>query len=112
MRELGNRSKKPPRKDDHAVAAEFGQPSGRPNSLIQPAGRALIRADKRDSFRATVLAWMTPLPLARCISGWAARSASAAAVRSPPAIAVSTFLTKVRMRDFLAWLRAVRVAVC
>jgi hypothetical protein len=77
----------------------------------QALGNALIRADNRDSLRPTVLAWITPLPDARCISGWAARSASAAAGLSPLAIAVSTFLTKVRIRDFRAWFRAVRVTV-
>src|ERR1700744_1928806 len=78
----------------------------------QDAGNALIRADKRDSLRATVLAWMTPLPFARCISGWATCSADCAAALSPLAIASSTFFTKVRIRAFRAWLRAVRVVVC
>jgi hypothetical protein len=77
----------------------------------QGLGSALIRAVKRDSLRPTVFAWITPLPDARCISGWAARSASAAADLSPLAIAVSTFLTKVRIRDLRAWFRAVRVTV-
>ena len=36
---------------------------------------------------------------------------AAAADLSPLAIAVSTFFTKVRIRDFRAWLRAVRVTV-
>jgi len=77
----------------------------------QALGSALIRAERRDSLRATVLAWMTPLPDARCSSGCAARSAAEADDLSPLAIAVSTFLTKVRMRDLRAWLRAVRVKV-
>ena len=38
----------------------------------QAVGNALIRADKRDSLRATVFACVTPLPRARCISGCAA----------------------------------------
>jgi hypothetical protein len=48
------------------------------------------------------------LPAARCISGCAACNAALAASLSPPAIAASTFLTKVRIRDFLARLSAVR----
>src|ERR1700733_7954392 len=68
----------------------------------QPAGIALIRADSRDSLRATVLRWATCLPAARCISGCAARNASAAAALLPLAIATSTFLTKVRIRDLRA----------
>src|ERR1051326_5622595 len=71
-----------------------------------------MRADRRDSFRATVFACTTPLPDARCISGCAARSASLATCLSPLAIAVSTFFTNVRMRDFRAALRAVRTFVC
>lgn len=35
----------------------------------QPVGNVLIRADSRDSLRATVLRCVTPLPAARCISG-------------------------------------------
>src|SRR5690348_10140630 len=42
----------------------------------QTLANALIRADNRESFRATVLEGMTPLPAARCISGCAARNAS------------------------------------
>ena len=80
-------------------------------NAAQVAGKVLIRADRRESFRATVLAWITPLPEARCISGCAACNAAAAADLSPVAIATSTFLTKVLMRDFRAIFRAVRVAV-
>ena len=78
----------------------------------QPAGKALMRADRRDSLRATVFAWVTPLPAARCISGCAARSASVAPALSPPASAASTFLTKVRMRDLRAAFCTVRRLVC
>ncbi len=86
-------------------------PTGYISCRAQALGSALIRAERRESLRATVLAWITPLPDARCISGCAARRASAAAVLSPLASAVSTFLTKVLMRDLRAWLRAVRVTV-
>src|SRR5882757_8806774 len=62
------------------------------------AQRALMRPDRRDSLRATVFFCSTPLVMPRCISGCAALNASAAAALSPASIAVSTFLTKVRMR--------------
>jgi hypothetical protein len=79
--------------------------------MIQAVANALIRADNRDSFRATVFAWITPFPDARCISGCASRKALVATDLSPLAIAISTFFTKVRMRDFRAALRAVRTLV-
>jgi hypothetical protein len=50
-----------------------------------------MRAESRDSFRATVLRWNTPLVTARCSSGCAARNASCACALSPPEIACSTF---------------------
>jgi hypothetical protein len=78
----------------------------------QPAGSALMRAESRDSLRDTVLVWVTPFVAARCISGRASRSASPAASLLPLAIAASTFLMKVRIRDLRAALRAVRVFVC
>jgi hypothetical protein len=78
----------------------------------QPLANALIRAESRESLRETVLLCVTPLLAARCISGCAARNASPAARLSPLAIAASTFLTKVRMRDLRAWLRSVRRSVC
>lgn len=103
---------------DHQLSSPCPKESGgsttgpkRSGQKIHALANALMRADNRDSFRATVLAWMTPLPDARCISGCAARSAAAAADLSPPAIAASTFLTNVRMRDFRAELRAVRTMV-
>jgi hypothetical protein len=77
----------------------------------QAVGSALMRADSRESLRAAVLRWITPLEAARCISGCAARNASAAAARSPPAIAASTFLTNVRTRDLRVRLRSVRRSV-
>ena len=80
--------------------------------MLQPDGNAFIRADNRESLRDIVLLCATPLPAARCISGCAARNASPAACLSPPAMAASTFLTKVLMRDFRAWLRSVRRFVC
>src|SRR5277367_2252451 len=86
----------------------FAQPKLRP---CQAPASALMRADSRDSLRAIVLACTTPLLAARCISGCASRSAACAAALSPPAMVVSTFLMKVRMRDFRAWLRRVRVLV-
>ena len=45
----------------------------------------MIRADSREILRLTVLWWITPLPAARCISGWAACKAAAAAVLAPHA---------------------------
>jgi hypothetical protein len=77
----------------------------------QAVAKALIRADNRESLRAIVLACTTPLPAARCSSGCAVRNASTATALSPLAIAVSTFLINVRMRDFRAALRAVRTLV-
>jgi hypothetical protein len=100
------------RAPDHVGPLKPGQPYGRPVCLNHAPGSVLIRADRRASLRATVLAWITPFPDARCISGCAARRASPAADLSPLAIAVSTFLTKVRMRDLRALFRAVRVSVC
>jgi len=41
-------------------------------AIVQALANALIRADNLDNLRATVLAWITPLPDARCISGCAA----------------------------------------
>src|SRR3954465_12237079 len=70
-----------------------------------------MRAESRDSLRATVLAWNTPLVAARCISGCAAFSASCACDLSPPAIACSTLRMKPRTRDFRARLRRVRFSV-
>src|SRR5258708_7755288 len=92
----------------------FGRSTAEPKrsgQKIHALTNALMRADNRDSFRATVLECTMPLPEARCISGCAARNASAATDLSPLAIATSTFLTKVRMRDFRAALRAVRTLV-
>ena len=40
------------------------------------ADSALMRAERREILRDTVLSWITPLPAARCISGCAARSAA------------------------------------
>ena len=77
----------------------------------QAAVSALMRVDSRESFLAMVFLCTTPLPAARCISGCAACSATTASCLLPPAIAASTFLTKVRMRDFRAWLSTVRLTV-
>ena len=73
---------------------------------------ALIRAASRDNLRDTVFLWSTPLVIARCSSGWASRKADRAVSLSPLAIAVSTFLTKVRTRLTRARLIAVRLAAC
>lgn len=83
----------------------------RSGGKLQALANDLMRADNRDSLRATVFAWITPLPVARCISGCAARKAAAATDLSPLAIASSTFFTNVRIRDFRAALRAVRTMV-
>jgi len=77
----------------------------------QEAAIAFTRAESRDNLRATVFLWITPLPDARCISGCAARRALAAAALSPPAMAVSTFLMAVRMRERRAVLRSVRRSI-
>ena len=56
------------------------------------------RLVRRDTFREPVFLCSTPLVVARCNSGWASRKADCASSLSPVAIAVSTFLTKVRTR--------------
>src|SRR6266566_389932 len=76
------------------------------------AQSALMRAARRDSLRATVFLCSTPLVVARCNSGWATRKADCASSLSPVAIAVSTFLTKVRTRLSRERLIAVRFSVC
>src|SRR5262249_37090616 len=68
--------------------------------------------ESRESLRATVFGCVTPFVAARWISGCASRNADVAASLLPPAIAASTFLRKVRMRDLRDALRAVRVLVC
>src|SRR5437588_3225066 len=75
------------------------------------AQRALIRVASRDSLRATVFLWRTPLVVARCNSGWASCNADWAAALSPVSIAASTFLTKVRTRLSRARLMIVRFSV-
>ena len=62
---------------------------------------AFTRADRRDILRATVFLCNTPFVTPRISSGWAARSAAAAASLSPEAIASSTLRRKVRMRKTL-----------
>src|SRR5690606_33291419 len=61
--------------------------------------RLLMRRDRRESLRAAVLLWNRPLLTPRCSSGCAVWKAACAADLSPPAIAISTFLRKVRMRE-------------
>ena len=73
--------------------------------------RELIRTASRDSLREAVFLCITPFVIARCNSGWATCSADCAAVLSPVAIAVSTFLTKVRTRLIRDRLVAVRFSV-
>jgi hypothetical protein len=75
------------------------------------ADKALIRLARRDNFRATVFLCNTPLVVARCNSGCASWSADRAVSWSPSAIAISTFLTKVRTLLLRARLIAVRFAV-
>ena len=70
-----------------------------------------MRDDKRESFRATVVLWNTPLVTARCISGIAALNASSALFLSPDAIASSTLRTKVRTRERRALFTAVRRSI-
>src|SRR6187455_1349060 len=77
----------------------------RPNQ--SPATRLLSRL----VLRATVFLWSTPRATPRAISGCAALSASAAAVLSPPAIALSTFFTKERMRLMRAPLISARFSL-
>src|SRR5208282_1267281 len=81
---------------DHQGAAD---PRRARQVAVQSLASALIREDRREIFRDTVLACATPLVAARCNSGCAARNAAAAAALSPPAIAVSTSFTNVRTRD-------------
>src|SRR5690606_28435933 len=69
------------------------------------------RFERRLILRATVFLWSTPRATPRASSGWAALSASAAADLSPPAIAVSTFFTKLRMRLMRAPLISARFSL-
>jgi len=71
----------------------------------------VIAVDKRDSLRDMVFLWNTPVCAPRIISGSAAWIAVTAAALSPEAIAASTFLMKVRMRDRRATFTSVRDAV-
>jgi hypothetical protein len=77
----------------------------------QEVQSALMRVASRDSLRDTVFLCITPLVIARCNSGRASWRADWAAPLSPPAIAVSTFLTKVRTRLIRERLIAVRFSV-
>src|SRR6478735_12377688 len=72
---------------------------------------AATRLLSRLILRATVFLWTTPRATPRASSGWAALSASAAAVLSPPAIAVSTFFTNERMRLMRAPLISARFSL-
>src|SRR5260370_31548934 len=80
-------------------------------SAAQRRQSALILVLKRDSLRAAVFLWTTPLPTLRCSSGCASAKAARAASLSPLSIAVSTFFMKVRRRDTRARLTAVRRSV-
>src|SRR5690606_38922756 len=75
------------------------------------APSALMRCARREIFRLAMFLWNTPLPAARCSSGWAARSAAAAASLSPVAIASSTLRRKVRTRERRAMLVLVRDSI-
>src|SRR5437764_9969939 len=81
-------------------------------SRSNDAQSALMRAERRDSLRATVFRCITPFVVARCNSGSARRNADCAAFLSPVSIALSTFLTKVRTRLNRERLVAVRFSVC
>ena len=59
---------------------------------------ALIRVDKRDSFRRIAFLCTTPIRAPRASSGSDALNADAAAPLSPPLIAFSTDFTNVRTR--------------
>src|SRR4051812_36003814 len=70
-----------------------------------------MRLARRDTFRDAEFLCTMPFWAARISSGCAARSASAAAPRSPDAIASSTLRTKVRMRLRRPRFTMVRVAI-
>jgi hypothetical protein len=70
-----------------------------------------MRAESRDNLRATVFRCSTPLSAPLCSSGCATAKAARAYPLSRAAMAVSTFLTKVRMRLKRERLTAVRRAV-
>ena len=73
---------------------------------ISPAGlvgySALMRRDSLEIFREAMFFLTTPRVTPRISSGWAFLRASPAPLRSPAAIAASTFLTKVRTRALRA----------
>ena len=76
-------------------------------SAAQPSD--LMRCASRETLRDAVFVCTTPLFTPRMHLGLAQRrSAAARRVLSPPAIAVSTFFTKVRMREMRAPLISVR----
>src|SRR4051794_33513699 len=67
-----------------------------------------MRWARRETFRAPVFLWITPLETPRMISGSAALSATCADFLSPEAIASSTLRVKVRARPLRAWLMSAR----
>src|SRR5579871_6573141 len=70
-----------------------------------------MRAESREIFLATVFRCSTPLPTPLCKSGCASWNAARAALLSPLAIAASTFLTELRIRETRARLTALRRSV-
>jgi hypothetical protein len=77
------------------------------NTICQLAS-ALMRADRRESLRATMFLCTTFCPTPRISTGCAALNASAAACLFPLAIAVSTFFRYVLIRDSRARLTTAR----
>jgi len=72
----------------------------------------LIRAERRDNLRAAVFRCKTPLCTPRIISGCASRKAASAWSLFPSAMAVSTFLTNVRIRPTRVRFTMVLFRVC
>ncbi len=76
-----------------------------------PQAIAFIRAESRESLRATVLRWSTPRVVPRWSSGCAKTNSAWAAALFPDPIADSTRLMKVRIRPTRLVLTSARRAL-
>src|SRR5690348_6364116 len=96
----------------HASGAIRGRAANAPpepsENFAEPYGSALMRAESRDSLRATRFLCTTFCPTPRIRTGCAALNASCADFLLPLAIAVSTFFRYVLMRDSRAVFTALR----
>lgn len=95
-------------------AAGLKELTVRPGHGRAPADQGLSffsRAARRETFRAPVFLWITPLVTPRMICGSATLSAAAAASRFPADNASSTLRTAVRIWLFRFLLMAVRLLV-